>query len=148
VRSNVASTPEKKVHAEAQVSGHVLWDLGDDAFTVGVPHPMIEPSLRDGVVRSCGKDASVGVVLVDCVIGYGAHPDPAGSLADAAREGIATARADGREIRIIGSVTGTDLDPQNAAAQRATLESAGVLVAESNAAAVRWAITMLAGGET
>jgi len=146
VRSNVASTPEKKVHAEAQVSGHVLWDLGDDAFTVGKPHPMIEPSLRDGAVVSCAKDASVGVVLVDCVIGYGAHPDPAGSLAVAAREGIGAARADGRELRIVGSVTGTDRDPQNAATQRATLEAAGVLVAESNAAAVRWAITMLAGG--
>lgn len=146
VRSNVASDPEKKVHPEAQVAGHVLWDLGDDAFTVGKPHPMIEPSLRDEQVASSGTNSGIGVVLVDCVIGYGAHDDPAGSLAEAARRAIAEAKADGRELVILASVTGTDLDPQNATAQRAKLEAAGATVAESNAAAARMAISMLGGG--
>jgi len=146
VRSNVASNPDKKVHPEAQVAGHTLWDLGDDAFTVGKPHPMIEPSLRDEKVAAAGSDPMIGILLADCVIGYGAHPDPAGSLADAARRAIETAKADERELIVLASVTGTDRDPQDATAQRASLESAGVIVAESNAAAVCLAIAALEGG--
>jgi len=145
VVSNVAFDPAKKVHPEAQVAGHVLWDLGDDAFTVGRPHPMIEPSLRDDLVIRAANDPHVGIVLVDCVLGYGAHDDPAGSLAAAAERAIAAAAADGRTLRVIASVTGTDLDPQNATEQRRTLGAAGVDVADSNAAAVRAAIARLRG---
>ena len=148
VASNVASEPSKKVNPEAQAPGHVLWDLGDDAFTVGRPHPMIEPSLRDERVAKAGEDKAVGLVLVDCVLGYGAHPDPAGSLADAAKRAIAAAGANGRTLVVVASVTGTDLDPQNATAQRATLEAAGAIVAGSNAEAVRIAIDLLRGEAT
>ena len=145
VVSNVAGDPEKKVHAETQVAGHALWDLGDDVFTVGRPHPMIEPSLRDERVALAGADSDVGVVLVDCVIGYGAHEDPARSLGEASRSAVATAKAAGRKLFIIASVTGTDLDPQGAPGQRAKLEDAGVMVAGSNAAAVNMAIGLLRG---
>jgi len=143
VVSNVAADPDKKIHPEAQVAGSVLWDLGDDVFTVGRPHPMIEPSLRDERVERAGNDLDVRIVLVDCVIGYGAHDDPAGSLAEAARRAFAAARAGGRELIVLASVTGTDLDPQNASEQRRRLEDAGVVVADSNAAAVRLAIDLL-----
>ena len=143
VVSNVAFDPTKKVHPEARVAGSVLWDLGDDAFTVGRPHPMIEPSLRDERVANAGSDPGIGIVLVDCVIGYGAHDDPAGNLAKAVRRAFAAARAEGRELIVLASVTGTDLDPQNAPAQKKKLEHAGVIVAESNAAAVRIAIDLL-----
>jgi len=146
VRSNVASDAPKRVRPGERVEGHVLWDLGDDAFTVGKPHPMIAPSLRDDEVLSYGADRSVGIVLVDCVLGYGAHPDPAGSLARAAEHAMATAMADGRELRVLASVTGTELDPQDATTQCAVLEAAGILVAESNAAAVQQAMAALGGG--
>jgi len=146
VHSNVASDAAMRVHPGERVEGHVLWDLGDDAFTVGKPHPMIAPSLRDDEVLSCGADRSVGAVLVDCVLGYGAHPDPAQSLAGAAERAMARAAADGRELRILASVTGTELDPQDGIAQRAVLESAGIVVAESNAAAVRRAMALLRRG--
>jgi len=148
VASNVAFEPSKKVHPEAQVTGHVLWDLGDDAFTVGRPHPMIEPELRDERVAKAGEDPCVGLVLVDCVLGYGAHPDPAASLADAAKRAIAAAKGDGRTLHIVASVTGTDLDPQKATVQRATLEEAGVIVAGSNTEAVRIVLGLLHGEET
>jgi len=146
VVSNVAFDPAKKARPEDAVSGHVLWDLGDDAFTVGKPHPMIEPSLRDERVAAAGDDPEIGVVLVDCVLGHGAHPDPAGSLADAARAALSAAEAEERTLRIVASVTGTDLDPQHAPTQRTTLEEAGVLVAGSNANAVRIAFQYVQGG--
>ena len=143
VRSNVAADRAKKIHPEEQAAGHVLWDLGDDAFTIGKPHPMIEPSLRDERVAIAGSDPEIGVVLVDCVIGYGAHVDPARSLAEAVRSAMEAAKADGRTLAVLASVTGTALDPQNASEQRKTLEDAGVTVAESNAAAVRMAIELI-----
>ncbi len=146
VFSNVSFEPKKKVEAGTDVSGHVIWDLGDDAFTVGKPHPMIEPSLRDDEVAHAGADRNIGIVLVDCVLGYGAHPDPAGSLADAAHHAIDAAREDGRDLLVIASVTGTDTDPQNRTQQVVTLTDAGILVAPSNADAARWAIEALKGG--
>lgn len=148
VVSNVASDRAKKVHPEMQVRGHALWDLGDDVFTVGRPHPMIEPELRDERVAKAGDDTGIGIVLIDCVIGYGAHENPARSLAEAARAAYSRAQADGRTLHIIASVTGTDLDPQNAAAQTEALEQAGVLVAPSNAAAVDLVRQLLEGGSS
>ena len=146
ILSNVAADPKLKIQPGAEVEGHVVWDLGDDAFTVGKPHPMIEPSLRDNEVARAGSNAGVGIILVDCVLGYGAHEDPAGSLADAVRQATDAARQDGRELLVIASVTGTDADPQNRKRQVATLAEAGVLVAPSNADAARWAIEALQGG--
>ena len=138
VRSNVAADPAFKIDPRATETGHVIWDLGDDAFTAGKPHPMIEPSLRDDEVLRAAGDPAVGALLVDCVLGHGAHPDPARSLADAARRAIEGARKDGRDVLVVASVTGTDEDPQQLSRQAATLTGAGVLVAPSNWVAARW----------
>jgi hypothetical protein len=146
VRSNVAGDPSRKVRPSTKETGNVVWDLGDDAFTVGKPHPMIEPSLRDDRVAEAGNDASVGIVLVDCVIGYGAHQDPAGSLADAARQALSRAQEAGRRLTILASVTGTELDPQNSNRQREILEDAGIVVAASNADAAMAALDLVKGG--
>lgn len=146
VRSNVAGDKAKKIHADEQVSGHVVWDLGDDAFTVGKPHPMIEPSLRDERVASAGTDASVGIILADCVIGYGAHENPAASLGEAAASAFSAAEEDGRRLAIVASVTGTEQDPQHLDRQRRILEAAGVTVASSNAAAAHLAAHLIKGG--
>ena len=147
VHSNVAADRAWKVAARESVNGHAIWDLGDDAFTVGRPHPMIAPSLRDGEVLSNGKDPTVGVILVDCVLGFGAHDDPAGSLAAAAREALVAAEDGGRTLHIVASVTGTDDDPQIRSRQVETLIEVGVRVAPSNAAAARWAVDALRGGK-
>ncbi len=146
VRSNVASDPGRKVRPDDPVSGHVVWDLGDDAFTVGKPHPMIEPSLRDNRVAAAGASPEVGLVLADCVLGYGAHGNPAASLGKAARAAIDRAAVDGRTLHIVASVTGTDADPQQLSRQSALLRGAGVIVAPSNAAAARAAVRLLKGG--
>jgi len=147
VRSNVAA--DKRFHADAseKATGHLLWDLGDDVFTVGRPHPMIEPDLRDRFVAAAGADPSVAVVLADCVIGYGAHPDPAGSLARAAEEARAAARKAKRPLVVVASVTGTTRDPQGYDAQRRALEASGVLVAETNALAAECAARIVQGVE-
>ncbi len=104
-------------------------DLGDDQYTRGRPHPMIEPQLRNEHVRRALADPDVGVVLVDVVLGYGGHADPASVLV-----GSINARK-----TVIASVTGTEGDPQRYSAQVAILEKAGVIVAPSNAHAAELA---------
>jgi len=116
---------------------HRLIDLGDDTYTQGRPHPMIDPSVRDQALSDTLNDPKVGVVLLDVVLGYGGHPDPAGHLANFLKEHS----ADGRLI--IASVTGTDGDPQNRGMQIEKLERVGVKVAPSNADAVSLALNGL-----
>ncbi|MGB5068601.1 MAG: transcriptional regulator, partial [Albidovulum sp.] len=114
-----------------------LIDLGADEFTVGRAHPMIDPSLRDEMVREALGDKEVRVILVDLVIGYGAHADPAGHLAEVLGVG------DKSQTAVIASVTGTETDPQIRSRQVAKLESAGVIVAPSNAHACELALAMV-----
>jgi FdrA protein len=118
---------------------HVMLDLGDDAFTRGRPHPMIDPLVRDGPLSHALADPDVGVVLLDVVLGHGVHPDPAGHLASV------LAGRDGGPL-IVASVTGTDADPQPRADQVGKLAAAGVLVAQSNAEAAELAIAALSSG--
>jgi len=120
-----------------RVGANDLLDLGDDQYTRGRPHPMIEPGLRTEYVERALKEKGVGVILLDVVIGYGSHPDPAGLIAAAVR------KKNGKLV--IASVTGTEADPQVYSKQVRTLEAAGVVVAGSNAAAARLAATALRG---
>lgn len=122
-------------------SGHVLLDLGDDVFTRGRPHPMIEPVLRNERLAVEMADAAAGVLLFDCVIGYGSHPDPAGLLAEGVDQ--ARRRAHGRELVAIASVTGTDGDPQGYEAQVRRLTDAGVTVETDNRRAALFAAAVL-----
>jgi FdrA protein len=113
---------------------HTVIDLGDDDFTRGRPHPMIEPAVRDAPLLEALAQKDTGVVLIDCVLGFGGHLDPAGHLAAMLQK-----RADGGPV-IVASVTGTEQDPQDYASQARKLAAAGVLVEPSNAAAVRLAL--------
>jgi FdrA protein len=114
-------------------------DLGADEFTVGRPHPMLDPHARAARVREAGHDPSVGVVLVDLVLGRAAHPDPAAPLASAIRDATAAAGAAGRVLTVVASVVGTAEDPQGLAGQVQALEAAGVAVLPSSAQAARFA---------
>ncbi len=116
------------------LEGHVMIDLGADEYTRGRPHPMIEPAVRDEALAAALADRRVAVVLLDCVLGFGGHMDPAGHLAAAVTAGRGK---DGPLV--IASVTGTDADPQNRQLQVAKLEAAGIVVAPSNAAAAELA---------
>ncbi|MDJ0958343.1 MAG: acyl-CoA synthetase FdrA [Arenicellales bacterium] len=117
---------------------HCLLDLGDDQYTQGKPHPMIDPSVRDDAIIQALNEKGVGVVLLDLVIGFGVHEDPAGHLATL----LARART-GENPGLIVSVTGTDADPQDRAAQIRTLEACGIHVAPSNADAAAMAVSTI-----
>jgi FdrA protein len=118
-------------------------DLGDDEFTRGRPHPMLDPEARAARVRQAGESADVGVLLVDLVLGRAVHPDPATPLAAAVDAARRTAAAGGRELSVVASVVGTDGDPQDLRRQTATLEAAGVQVLPSNAQAARFAALLI-----
>ncbi len=113
-------------------AGHVFLDLGEDDYTRGRPHPMIDPEQRNALVRAQGAAADAAVILFDVVLGYGSHADPAAAFAGALADAQATARAAGRELLPIGHVCGTDGDPQDRARQVRTLEAAGALIVGSN----------------
>jgi FdrA protein len=108
--------------------GHRILDLGEEEYTRGRPHPMVDLELRRRMLREQGPDA--GCVLLDVVLGHGSHPDPAGELA----ETLAAL-----PCPVIAHVCGTDADPQNAGRQESVLRAAGVHVAPTNAAAARLA---------
>jgi FdrA protein len=112
---------------------HLMVDLGDDEFTRGRPHPMIEPAVRDRPLADALGDPAVGVILLDVVLGLGGHMDPAGHLAT-------MLGARGAGPLIVASVTGTDHDPQSREAQVQKLSGVGVIVAESNADAAEMAL--------
>lgn len=110
--------------------GHQIIDLGDDFYTVGRPHPMIDPSLRHQLITALANDSQVGVLLLDVVIGYGATPEPAESLVEACQRAIA-GRTEDQPLHIIATVTGTDSDPQCRSRQISILEDAGVMVVDT-----------------
>ncbi|MCK4355981.1 acyl-CoA synthetase FdrA [Candidatus Bipolaricaulota bacterium] len=144
VYSNVALDQEFKIRGDESVDGHVLVDLGDDIFTRGRPHPMIEPSLRDEYVYALLNDENIAILLVDLVLGYGAHPDPASGLAAAIAQVKKTFTKRGQYLSVVASITGTNADPQGYSRQRATLEDAGAIVMGSNEAVARLAHAILA----
>ncbi len=91
---------------------HTAVDLGEEEFTVGRPHPMIDNDLRIRRILQEARDPEVAVILLDVVLGYGAHPDPASELGKAVEEAQKLAHAEGRELTFVASVTGTEEDPQ------------------------------------
>jgi FdrA protein len=124
-------------------AAHRVIDLGADEFTVGRPHPMIDPSDRAARIRAAGADPAAGVLLVDLMLGRAAHPDPAGPLAAAVRDARSAAAAAGRSLAVVASVVGTEADPQGLRAQKNALERAGIEVLPSNAQACRFAALLI-----
>jgi len=126
---------------QARIRGaHSLVDLGEDEFTVGRPHPMIDFRLRNERIAAAADDEATAVVLLDVVLGYGSHTDPAGELVPVLEAARAQAARAGRELIVVGSVCGTAGDPQGLGDQEARLSAAGVLLAPSNAGAARLAV--------
>ncbi len=106
------------------IEGHAVVDLGADEFTVGRAHPMIDPRLRLEWLERAAADPNVGTILLDVVLGDGAHPDPAGALAP----GLAAARRR-RDLEVVALVVGSDEDPQDRSAQVERLAAEGAIVA-------------------
>ena len=142
--SNAPSAGNRKLEQVGRSLENTIIDMGDDEFTQGRPHPMIDPSLRDARIREEVSDPSTAVVLFDVVLGYGSAADPTAGLVGAIGSAKAKAQAEGRQVVFIGYVCGTDQDPQNGAAIVAALKSAGVFVASSNAEAAVWSAAIIA----
>jgi FdrA protein len=139
VRSNVPLDPRLALEDPTRSQGHTAVDLGAGEFTRGRPHPMIDNDLRIRRLMAEAADPTVAVIVLDVVLGYGAHPDPARELGAAIRAARAQAAGEGRQLVVVASVTGTEEDPQGLSRQVQSLEDAGAVVAASNAAAARLA---------
>jgi succinyl-CoA synthetase alpha subunit len=126
-------------------SDYSVIDLGDDEYTVGRPHPMIDFRLRNEQIVEAASDPATAVILLDIVLGYGSHADPAGALVPAIERAQQVAAEAGRSLAIVGTVCGTEADPQGLARQEAAVRAAGVLLAPSNAQAARLAARVVAG---
>lgn len=137
VLSNVALAPRLKLKDATRSQGHCVVDLGTDEFTVGRPHPMIDNHLRVRRLMQEASDPQVAAIVLDVVLGYGAHPDPAAELGPAIHRARERAAGEGRELIVVASVTGTEGDPQGLSRQVRALEEAGAVVCSCNAAAAR-----------
>jgi len=139
VFSNVPLESRLELEDATQSKGNCAIDLGVDEFTVGRPHPMIDNDLRIRRLIHEAADPEVGVLVLDTVLGHGAHPDPASELAPAIRQAREHAAAEDRPLLVVASVTGTQDDPQGLERQVQALEDAGAVVCACNAAAARLA---------
>ena len=138
VWSNVSVDPALALADARKASlGHTALDLGDDAFTVGRPHPMIDQAARIERMLQEAADPTVRVIVLDVVIGWGAHPDPAGDLAAAVAQAKRIAAKAQREIAVIGFVCGTESDPQGLTQQETMLRAVGMVLA-GNSANAAW----------
>lgn len=126
-----------------KAGAHEIYDLGDDEYTQGKPHPMIDPETRSNFIREAGQDRETAVILLDVVLGYGSHDDMASALLPALKQAKNDAENDGRTLNIIATVCGTLNDPQNYNEQRKQLEDAGMIVKDTNNQAVRTALHII-----
>lgn len=143
VYSNTAIDSDYALEDVWKSLGHCAVDLGDDEFTRGRPHPMIDHRLRNDRIVAEAADPETAVILLDVVLGYGSHPDPASEMVAAIDRARKVAK--GRRPMFIGSLCGTPADPQGLERQEAALRGAGVLLAESNAQAALWAAEAVRG---
>ncbi|MFA6738992.1 MAG: acyl-CoA synthetase FdrA [Bacilli bacterium] len=146
IQSNVAKKEHEKLHDVLHSSGHVVLDMGDDYFTNGKPHPMIEPSNRLERLLQEAADPTVKVILLDFEIGYGSHADPVGVTLPTLQKAQQLAFREGRELAFVAYVQGSEGDKQDKASQIRRLEEAGVLVGRTNAETVRMALHILTKG--
>lgn len=123
--------------------GHIVVDLGDDVYTQGKPHPMIDPTKRCECMREAADDPSTAVILFDIVLGFGSHADMAKSLLPCITELKERAASENRSVYFVTTICGTRKDYQDYDYQKKLMEDAGVLVCESNKQAVQTAIALL-----
>ena len=125
---------------DEKASGHTIIDYGEDEYTRGRAHPMIDQRLRLQRLEAAAADPSVGVILADVVLGYGAHPDPASELAPVVTGAVAGG------VAVVISLCGSRGDPQDRDGQARLLNEAGASVWLSNAAAAQHAIALVQRG--
>lgn len=143
VYSNVGKV--NRLQKGSKSIGNSFIDLGDDEYTVGRPHPMIEPSLRNGRIIEEAMDPETAIVLFDVELGYGSHRNPAKEALDAIKKSKARLENEHREVLFVAYVLGTKTDLQGYGEQVRMLEDEGVIVAKSNSRAARLCLELIGG---
>lgn len=132
IHSNCPLSPELKLENSYVSVGNTVIDYGEEEFTLGKPHPTLEPSMRLPAIIKEGEDEETAVILLDFILTPPEHIDPAGVTIKALQTAAELARQRGGEIAVVASVLGTDADLQNVTLQRTKLREAGVYVCKSN----------------
>lgn len=140
IYSNIATDKKFELINPETSKENTILDMGEDYFTDGKPHPMIDPSLRTERIVKEATDLQTRVILLDCVLGYGSHENPSNSIVKA----IEKVKKFRQDIIFVASVTGTEKDPQVKSKQVIALKEAGVLVFDTNAQASRFVVALLA----
>jgi len=143
VYSNVPINKELKLENSLVSQEHTIVDLGEDEFTVGRLHPMMDNELRIKRLEMEAEDPEVALILMDVVLGHGSHPDPAAELGPAIMAAKDTAVKAKRRLDVIITLSGTDLDPQGMTDQQEVLEKSGGQVFLSSDRAVRYAARLV-----
>lgn len=144
VQSNSPLEPKQKLADPDSSLGHTLVDMGDDTYTLGRPHPMIDSTMRKRRILAEGRDPEVAVVLLDFILGYNASEDPVGDLMDTILEARRASEVQGGHLAVVASICGTEADPQDLALQQRLLNEAGVIVFPSSARAALFCGELLA----
>lgn len=143
IYSNIPLKPELRLKDIHKSEKSTCIDLGDDDFTVGKPHPMIDPMGRVERLPQEVEDEGVAIILMDFVIGYGSNMDPAGEMLPGIINAKKVMENKGKYLSVVGYICGTEADPQNYKEQKEKLEKAGVILMPSNSQAVRYCAKLL-----
>ncbi|MGB4588645.1 MAG: acyl-CoA synthetase FdrA [Clostridiaceae bacterium] len=143
VYSNVGKV--NRLEKGSKSIGNAFIDLGDDEYTVGRPHPMIEPSLRNSRIIKEALDPETAIILFDVELGYGSHRNPAKEAIEAIKESKLKLAKENREVLFVAYVLGTKTDLQGYGEQVRLLQDEGVIVAKSNARAARLCLELIGG---
>ena len=143
VYSNSPLDPEYGMADPDHSIGHTFVDMGDDRYTVGKPHPMIDGTMRKRRILTEGDDPQVAVLLLDIILGFNASTDPVGELLGAISEAKQRAQQRGGALTVVASICGTGDDPQDLSLQARILEENGVIVFRSNAGASHFCCALI-----
>ncbi len=143
IYSNIPLKPEWRLREGQAIQGHRAIDMGADEYTRGRPHPMIDPGLRLKRLQEEANDPTVGIILLDMVLGFCSHPDPASVYAPAIHAALAQAAQSARTLIFVISLCGTEGDPQRLSVQAQAFRDAGAEVYTSNAEAALRCLQLL-----
>ena len=143
--SNTPLSEGFKLSDPNKSKGNSVVDLGDEFFTAGRAHPMIDPTLRRLRIAQEAGDPESAELLLDVVLGYGSASDPGGALAGAIRSAVG-GRKNGGGMVAMAHICGTGTDPQSYKEQSESLTSAGTHLFPSNALMAS-AAALMAGGD-
>jgi FdrA protein len=141
--SNAPLDPKHKLADPDHSIEHTIVDMGDDHYTIGRPHPMIDGTIRKQRILAEGRDPQVAILLLDFILGYNASMDPVDELLEAIIEAKQAAGKRGGALTVVASICGTDDDPQDLNLQKRMLEETGTIVFHSSAKAAHFCCDLI-----